>query len=76
MQQAISKDQIWKKLEQLNLLQQQTVLAFIDSLANTQPTVGKRDKSQLLNLSIWTEEDIQSIQEAQDRINAWQLPTY
>ncbi|MEZ4676089.1 MAG: hypothetical protein R2932_17835 [Caldilineaceae bacterium] len=76
MQQAISKDQIWKKLEQLNLLQQQTVLAFIDSLANTQPTVGKRDKSQLLNLSIWTEEDIQSIQEVQDRINAWQLPTY
>lgn len=65
-----------KMLEQLNLFQQQTVLAFIDSLANTQPTVGKRDKSQLLNLSIWTEEDIQSIQEAQDRINAWQLPTY
>ena len=58
MQQAISKDQIWKKLEQLNLFQQQTVLAFIDSLVNTQPTVGKRDKSQLLNLSIWTEEDI------------------
>lgn len=76
MQQAISKEQLWEKLEQLTLFQQQTVLAFIDSLVNSQPTAGKRDKSQLLNLSIWTEADIQPIQEAQERINAWQLPTY
>jgi hypothetical protein len=76
MQQAILKEQLWEKLEQLNPFQQQTVLAFVDSLINTQLTTGKRDKSQLLNLSVWTEEDIQPIQEAQERINAWQLPTY
>lgn len=76
MQQVITKEQLWEKLDLLNPLQQQSVLAFIDSLVKAQSTVDKRDKHQLLTLSAWTEEDIQPIQEAQDRINAWQLPSF
>lgn len=76
MQQVITKDQLWEKLNLLNPLQQQTVLTLIDSLVKTQPTADKRDKHQLLMLSEWTEEDIQPIQEAQERMNAWQLPNF
>lgn len=65
MQQTVSKDQLWAKLEQLHPLQQQTVMALIDSLLRRQTVVDKRDKNSLLNLSVWTEEDLQPIQEAQ-----------
>lgn len=76
MQQAISKEQLWEKLNLLDPFQQQTVLSLINSLLQAQPAVGKRDKRQLLTLSVWTDEDIQRIEETQDRINAWQLPTF
>ena len=76
MQQIISKEQLWAKLGLLHPFQQQTVVAFIDSLLKTQTVVDKRDKSGLLTLSVWTEQDLQPIKEAQDRINAWQLPVF
>ena len=76
MQQSISKEQLWAKLDLLNAFQQQTVVAYIDSLLKTQTAVDKRDKSRLLTLSVWTERDLQPIEEAQARINAWQLPVF
>jgi hypothetical protein len=76
MQQIISKKQLWEKLGQLNPLLQQTVIVFIDSLLETQTTVDQRDKRRLLALSVWNDEDVQRIEEAQDRVNAWQLPAY
>lgn len=76
MQQIISKEQLWAKLNLLNSFQQQTVVALIDALLKTQTTVEKRDKSRLLTLSVWTEQDLQPIEEAQARINAWQLPAF
>lgn len=76
MQQVITKEQLWEKLDLLNPRQQQNVLAFIDSLLNAQRTVDKQDKQQLLTLSVWTEEDILPILEAQERMNAWQIPSF
>lgn len=76
MQQVISKKQFLEKIGQLNPFLQQTVMVFIDSLLETQTTVGQRDKHRLLDLSLWTEEDVCRVEEAQDRINAWQLPAY
>jgi hypothetical protein len=76
MQQIISKKQLWEKLSQLNPRLQQAVIAFIDSLLKTQTTASQRDKCGLLTLSVWSDEDVQRIEEAQDRINAWQLPVY
>ena|GEM_PF-1424584 len=64
------------KLDLLNPFQQQIVVAYIDSLLKTQTVVNKRDKRRLLNLSVWTEQDLQPIEEAQARINAWQLPAF
>jgi hypothetical protein len=76
MQQIISKEQLWEKINLLNPFLQQTVVMFIDSLLKTQTIVNKRDKSRLLNISVWSEEDIQQIEEAQNRMNAWQLPVF
>jgi hypothetical protein len=76
MQQAISKEQLWEKLEQLNPFYHQTVAALIDSLLKTQAVVDKRDKSRLLNVSVWSELDIQQLKEVQNRINTWQLPAF
>lgn len=74
MQQMITREQLWEKLGQLDPFQQQSVVAFIDSLLKPQVSSAKRDKRELLTLSVWTDEDIILIQEAQDRINAWNFP--
>lgn len=74
MQQTISREHLWNKLDLLDPLQQETVVALIDSLLEAQPVAGKRDKRRLLALSVWTEQDFQQIEDAQDWINEWQLP--
>jgi hypothetical protein len=72
---VISKEQLWNKIEMLDRVQQETVVAFIDSLIETR-SVEKPDRRRLLMVSVWTEEDIQQIKDAQDRLNEWQLPTF
>lgn len=74
MQTIITREQLWERLGQLDPFQQQSVAAFIDSLLNPKTPAGKRDKSGLLSLSVWTDEDIARIQAAQDGINAWTIP--
>ena len=69
MQQLITREQLWERLGQLDPFQQQSVVAFIDSLLKPKTLAGKRDKRELLSLSVWTDEDIAWIQETQDRIN-------
>jgi hypothetical protein len=61
---GISKDQLWHKIERLDRIQQETVVAFIDSLLESH-TLGKPDKDRLLTLSVWTEEEVQQIIDAQ-----------
>ena len=74
MHHGITQEQLWEKLGQLDPFQQQSVADFIDSLLKKRTPTGKRDKQALLALSIWTDADIAQIQEAQDRINAWNVP--
>ena len=76
MPQVTSKEQFWYKLERLDTVEQETVLAFIDSLLEAHAAAERRDKRRLLGLSVWTEQDIQQIEDAQDRINQWQLPAF
>jgi hypothetical protein len=75
MQRMHSKEELWRKLEKLDAVQQETVVAFIDSLLAAQ-AADKRDKQQLLAVTVWTVQDIEQIEEAQDQINQWQLPTF
>ncbi len=74
MQPTIIREQLWERLDQLDPLQQQSVMTFIDSLLKPKIPGGKRDKSWLLALSAWTDEDIARVQKAQDEINAWNIP--
>ena len=76
MQNAIVREQLWEKLNLLNSWQQQMVFGLIDSLLDAQPTTGKRDKKRLLSLSVWTEQEIERIEEAQGAINEWRLPQF
>lgn len=72
---GISKEQLWRKMEMLDSFQQETVVAFIDSLLESH-TLEKPEKRNLLTLSVWSDEDIEQIVEAQKRINEWQLPAF
>jgi hypothetical protein len=74
MQQIITREQLWERIGQLDPFQQQSVVAFIDSLLKPQTQTGKRSKKALLSLSVWTDADIAQIEEAQDGINAWTVP--
>jgi hypothetical protein len=69
MQSIITREQLWERLGQLDPFQQQSVVAFIDSLQNPKTPAGKRDKSRLLALSVRTDEDVARIQDTQNRIN-------
>ena len=74
MQSIITREQLWERLGQLDPFQQQSVVAFIDSLLKPKIPGGKRDKSRLLALSVWTDEDVARIQDTQNRINTWNIP--
>ena len=74
MQQGITREQLWEKLSRLDPFQQQSVADFIDFLLQPKTPATKRDKETLLALSVWTDEDLDAIQEVQDRINAWNFP--
>lgn len=76
MQNVIAREHLWEKLDLLTIWQRQVVLGVVDSLLDAQSTVSRRDKKRLLSLSVWTEQDIQRIEEAQGKVNEWQLPQF
>ena len=67
MQQSISKDHLLELFDQLSPFQQQTVFTFVDAMSRTKANRQKRDKSALLNLSVWNDDDIQVIEDNQRR---------
>jgi hypothetical protein len=74
MQSGMTREQLWEKLDQLDPFQQQSVADFVEFLLRLKVPAGKRSKKELLALSVWTDEDIAQIQEAQGGINAWNFP--
>ena len=74
MQQIMTREQLWEQFGRLDLSQQKKVAAFIESILTPEMRNTGRDKRSLLTLSVWNEEDIAQIQDAQDRINAWRVP--
>lgn len=76
MQQSISKERLVEMFDLLSPFQQRTVFTFIDSLLMVRTDQKKRDKSSLLQLSAWDDDDIQEIEDAQKRINEWQIPDF
>ena len=75
MQDVNLKRKLWYKFELLDEVQQEMVLAFVDSLIATH-SADKVDKKELLTVSGWGEEDSQQVTDAQDQINQWQVPQF
>ena len=75
MQDVNLTKKLWYKFELLDEVQQELVLAFVDSLIAAQ-SADKANKKALLSVSVWSEEDSQQVKDAQDQINQWQLPQF
>lgn len=76
MQQSITKDRWIEFFDLLSPFQQKIVFLFVDSLLGKKQQIEKRDKQELLDLSTWTDDDIGEIEDAQRRINEWQIPAF
>ncbi|MEZ4633718.1 MAG: hypothetical protein R2873_06275 [Caldilineaceae bacterium] len=75
MQDVNATNNLWYKFELLDAVQQEMVLAFVDSLIAAQ-SADRVDKEELLKVSVWGEEDSQQVKHVQDQINLWQIPSY
>lgn len=76
MQHSISKDRWVEFFDLLSPFQQKIVFTFVDSLLGRKQQSTQREKRELLDLSVWTDDDIGEIEDAQRRINEWQIPAF
>ncbi|GAK48796.1 hypothetical protein U14_00003 [Candidatus Moduliflexus flocculans] len=72
----ITTQQLSKKCELLDPIQRETVAEFIDFLIvrHQKPTSDK--KAILLQTSVWDEESLRQVQEAQQAVNTWKPPVF
>jgi hypothetical protein len=74
---SVTSETVMQKFEVLPESDQQEVADFIDILLQKSPSRKKKlDKTKLLEISQWTDEDIKAIGEAGKEINKWQLETF
>lgn len=69
MQATLLDQLISQKLLWLTQQQKQTIYDFINFLLSTRPALPKPQKSDLLKISVWSDEDVQKIEEVQKQIN-------
>lgn len=76
MQGVVTAQQLTEKIALLDPPQRETVYRFISSILSKRQT---RDidatKQLLLETSVWNEEDVRQIHEAQEDVNAWRIPS-
>ena len=67
--------QIAEKLELLPLPLRETVFELINRLLNQSEARGSADKKGLLlQTSVWSEDDVRNVREAQEAVNRWRIP--
>ncbi len=64
MQQDVSRARLLELFDLLSPFEQKTVFTFVDSLSHTKTNDHKRDKSALVNLSTWTDEDVRVFEDS------------
>ncbi len=71
-------EQITQKVHQLNAQQKQVVSEFVDVLLKSNSPTARTEKelSRLLDISIWSENDIQEIERAQQNFNSWTIQEF
>lgn len=76
MQSVITTQEVTRKLDLLDPPQKQTVYEFITFLLRRRPgQKTSEDKHLLLQTSVWSEEDVQRVYDAQQEVRKWQIPT-
>ena len=63
--------QLSKKCELLDPIQRETVAEFVDFLLARHQKTSSDKKAILLRTSVWEEESLQKILEAQQAVNTW-----
>ena len=67
--------QIAEKLELLPPPQRETVFELINRLLNQSEARESADKKGLLlQASVWSEDDVRHVREAQEAVNRWRIP--
>lgn len=72
---AMVEEQIVEKISLLDPIQKKTVYDFVNFLLSQQAQ-PVQDASALLNVSVWEDEAIEAVEEAQRTINLWQPESY
>lgn len=74
---TLTSDSIIRKFEILPEAAKREVSDFIDFLIQKRKPVKKKiNKKKLLEVSCWSDEDIQAIEDAGKEINKWQPETF
>jgi hypothetical protein len=66
------------KMQRMTPTQQREVIDFAEfiMLRNKRTLKGSMRKERLLNVSVWSESDIEAIDRATTEVNKWNLPNY
>ncbi len=76
MSEAITVQQLTRKLALLDAAQKRRVYELIEVLSERSRAAGSDSRKHLLlELPVWNEDDVQRIREVQQDINGWQIPT-
>lgn len=76
MLKVISSSQLYEKFDLLNTLQKETVYKFIEFLISKNTIESEKKKCILLKTSVWSQEDIKYIEDAQKDISRWTINTF
>lgn len=72
----ITTQQLSQKCELLDPIQRETVAEFVDFLLARHQKTSADKKTILLRTTVWEEESLQKIQEAQQAVNTWKPPIF
>jgi hypothetical protein len=72
----ISSDVLLEKCVQLDPLERETVEEFIDFLLSKHALSRDNAQQALLDISVWSDDDIASIEQVQQDMAQWPIPTF
>ena len=72
----ITTQQLSQKCELLDPIQRETVAEFVDFLLARHQKASADKQAILLRTSVWEEESLRKILEAQQAVNTWKPPVF
>lgn len=72
----MTNDVLLEKCEQLNPLERETVGEFIDFLLSKHSLSRGNAQQALLDVSVWSDDDTASLEQVQQDMVQWHIPTF